>query len=71
MKASFFEPVQYVTPQKMPSEWPLPAGFYDPDLGAQAFRMAFTLAQALGVRPLQAHCHHSLGTLYAKIGQRE
>ena len=23
------------------------------------------------MRPLQAHCHHGLGTLYAKIGQRE
>jgi hypothetical protein len=25
----------------------------------------------LGRRPLQAHCHHSLGTLYAATGQRE
>ena len=24
-----------------------------------------------GMRPLQAHCHRGLGTLYAKIGQRE
>jgi Flp pilus assembly protein TadD len=23
------------------------------------------------MRPLQAHCHRDLGTLYAKIGQRE
>ena len=23
------------------------------------------------MRPLQAHCHHGLGTLYAKSGQRE
>jgi Flp pilus assembly protein TadD len=23
------------------------------------------------MRPLQAHCHRSLGTLYAKIGRRE
>ena len=23
------------------------------------------------MRPLQAHCHRGLGTLYAKIGQRE
>jgi Flp pilus assembly protein TadD len=23
------------------------------------------------MRPLQAHCHLGLGTLYAKIGQRE
>jgi len=25
----------------------------------------------LGMRPLQAHCHRSLGTLYAATGQRE
>ncbi len=23
------------------------------------------------MRPLQAHCHHGLSTLYAKCGQRE
>jgi len=23
------------------------------------------------MRPLQAHCHHGLGTLYAEIGWRE
>jgi Flp pilus assembly protein TadD len=23
------------------------------------------------MRPLQAHCHHGLGTLYAQLGQRE
>jgi hypothetical protein len=23
------------------------------------------------MRPLQAHCHHGLGTLYAMTGQRE
>jgi hypothetical protein len=23
------------------------------------------------MRPLQAHCYHGLGTLYAKLGQRE
>jgi len=25
----------------------------------------------MGMRPLQAHCHRGLGTLYATIGQRE
>jgi Flp pilus assembly protein TadD len=29
------------------------------------------LAEALGMRPLQAHCHRGLGTLYAATGQRE
>jgi Flp pilus assembly protein TadD len=35
------------------------------------YREALTLAEALGMRPLQAHCHHGLGTLYARSGQRE
>ena len=32
---------------------------------------ALALAEALGMRPLQAHCHCGLGTLYAATGQRE
>ena len=32
---------------------------------------ALALADELGMRPLQAHCHLGLGTLYAKIGQQE
>jgi class 3 adenylate cyclase/tetratricopeptide (TPR) repeat protein len=46
----------------------------DPPDVAQAedcYRQALTLADELGMRPLQAHCHLGLGTLYAKIGQRE
>ena len=35
------------------------------------YRQALTLAEALGMRPLQAHCHRGLGTLYAKTGRRE
>jgi tetratricopeptide (TPR) repeat protein len=35
------------------------------------YRQALALANELGMRPLQAHCHHNLGTLYAKIVQRE
>ena len=27
MKASFFEPIRYAPPQKMPAQWPLPPGF--------------------------------------------
>jgi hypothetical protein len=30
-----------------------------------------TLASELGMRPLAAHCHRGLGTLYATTGQRE
>jgi class 3 adenylate cyclase/tetratricopeptide (TPR) repeat protein len=32
---------------------------------------ALTLAEALGMRPLQAHCHRGLGMLYAKTDQRQ
>ena len=32
---------------------------------------ALALAEELGMCPLQAHCHHSLGTLYGMAGQRE
>jgi tetratricopeptide (TPR) repeat protein len=36
-----------------------------------SYRQALALAKELGMRPLQAHCHLGLGTLYAKTGQRE
>ena len=32
---------------------------------------ALALAEELGMRPLQAHCHRGLGMLYAMTGQRE
>jgi uncharacterized protein HemY len=35
------------------------------------YREALALAEELGMRPLQAHCHHGLGTLYGKGGQWE
>ena len=35
------------------------------------YRQALTLAEELGMRPLQAHCHRGLGTMYAATGQRE
>jgi class 3 adenylate cyclase/tetratricopeptide (TPR) repeat protein len=38
---------------------------------AAAYQQAIALADALGMRPLQAHCHRGLGTLYATIGQQE
>jgi class 3 adenylate cyclase/tetratricopeptide (TPR) repeat protein len=36
-----------------------------------AYRQAQALAGELRLRPLQAHCHRGLGTLYAKIGHRQ
>jgi tetratricopeptide (TPR) repeat protein len=38
---------------------------------AAHYQQALALAEDLGMRPLQAHCHLGLGTLYAKIGQPE
>jgi len=35
------------------------------------YRQTLSLAEELGMRPLQAHCHRSLGTLYMKIGRHE
>jgi len=35
------------------------------------YRQALTLADALGMRPLQAHCRRGLGTLHARCGQWE
>jgi tetratricopeptide (TPR) repeat protein len=35
------------------------------------YRQALALAEELGMRPLQAHCHHGLGMLYTKTGQRQ
>src|SRR5262249_40905272 len=35
------------------------------------YQQALALAEALGMRPLQAHCHRGLGLLYATTGQRE
>jgi tetratricopeptide (TPR) repeat protein len=43
------------------------------DVGQAAahYRQALALAEEIGMRPLQAHCHRGLGTLYATTGQRE
>jgi tetratricopeptide (TPR) repeat protein len=35
------------------------------------YHQALALAEELGMRPLLAHCHLGLGTLYAKIGRGE
>jgi tetratricopeptide (TPR) repeat protein len=44
-----------------------------PELAPAAahYQQALALAEALGLRPLQAHCHRSLGLLAATIGQGE
>jgi tetratricopeptide (TPR) repeat protein len=50
------------------------AANHDPPDAALAeahYQQALTLADELGMRPLQAHCHRGLGTLYAQRGRRE
>jgi tetratricopeptide (TPR) repeat protein len=46
----------------------------DPPDATQAeayYQQALALAEELGMRPLQAHCHRGLGMLYTKTGQQE
>jgi tetratricopeptide (TPR) repeat protein len=50
------------------------AGHRTPPDAEQAeahYRQALALAEELGMRPLQAHCHHGLGTLYSQVGRLE
>jgi tetratricopeptide (TPR) repeat protein len=50
------------------------AAHRDPADAAQAearYQQALTLADELGMRPIQAHCHLGLGRLYAMVEQRE
>jgi tetratricopeptide (TPR) repeat protein len=51
-----------ITARREPPESTLAEAHYQP---------ALALAEELSMRPLQAHCHLSLGQLYAKIGRRE
>jgi predicted ATPase len=41
------------------------------DHAASHYRQALALASELGMRPLQAHCHHGFGTLYRQMDQGE
>ena len=43
----------------------------DVEQAENLYRQALALAEDLGMRPLGAHCHLGLGTLYAKIGRPE
>jgi tetratricopeptide (TPR) repeat protein len=40
------------------------------DQAEALYRQSLALAEELGMLPLQAHCHRSLGKLYATIGRR-
>jgi tetratricopeptide (TPR) repeat protein len=41
------------------------------DQARNYYQEALGLAQELGMRPLVAHCHRNLGTLYARTARRE
>ena len=43
----------------------------DVDQATAHYRQGLALAEELGMRPLQAHCHLGLGTLYATTDQRQ
>jgi tetratricopeptide (TPR) repeat protein len=43
----------------------------DIDQATAHYCQALALAEALGMRPLQAHCHLGLGILYVRTGQRQ
>src|SRR5262249_60041923 len=44
---------------------------FDAERGAAYYRQALALAEPRGIRPLAAHCHLGLGTLYRRTGARE
>ena len=41
------------------------------DTAEAHYRQALALAEALGLRPLMAHCHLGLGALYRRAGKRQ
>jgi tetratricopeptide (TPR) repeat protein len=43
----------------------------DAEQAEARYRQALALAEELGMRPLVAHCHLGLGTLYRKSGRSE
>jgi hypothetical protein len=43
---------------------------FDAEAGGAYYRQALTLAEPRGMRPLVAHCHLGLGTLYRRTGDR-
>ena len=61
MKVSFFETGRYVPPAGLPREWPVPAGAYDPETGAEAYRGMIERArfvQQLGFDWISLSEHH-------------
>jgi alkanesulfonate monooxygenase SsuD/methylene tetrahydromethanopterin reductase-like flavin-dependent oxidoreductase (luciferase family) len=66
MKASFFEPIRYVTSQELPAQWPLAPGFYDPEVGGQLFQSIIerlSLVEELGFDWVSFSEHHYGGRI--------
>ena len=59
----------YVWPRV--GDWHTPSHPPESEPAVAHYHQALVLADALGMRPLQAHCHRGLGMLYAATGQRE
>jgi class 3 adenylate cyclase/tetratricopeptide (TPR) repeat protein len=47
------------------------ANRFDPENSTAHYREALALAKKHGMRPLVAHCHHGLGTVYGRTGKSE
>ena len=61
MKVSYFETGRYTAPYPVPSQWPAPAGAYDPEAGAKAFRDMIErveFVEALGFDWVSVSEHH-------------
>jgi tetratricopeptide (TPR) repeat protein len=44
---------------------------FEADTAEAHYRQALALADALGLRPLLAHCHLGLGKLYRRVGKQQ
>ncbi len=56
---------------RLRGEIALCAGRQESALAESSYQQALALARELGMRPLQAHCQHSLGVLYSQRGQAD
>ena len=56
---------------RLAAEIALDQGLESTDQAAAHYREALALAEELGMRPLQAHCHLGLGKLYRAVGRAE
>ena len=66
MKASFSEPIRYGTSQKLPKQWPLAPGCYDPEVGGPLFQSIIerlALVEGLGFDWVSFSEHHYGGRI--------